>query len=469
MPSTVDNICNALHQNALMTEDEVGVIRKRWFRPNREGEQDPERFAKWLVINQFVSELQANFVYRGEASQLFLNQYKLLDRLAKGRLAGVYRAADPQGQVFAIKILPAAKAKAPEVFARFQREAEMSLRLNHPNLVRTFESGESNGRHYIVMEYLEGSSLEEVVQRRGKLAPLEAARIIGHALVGLQHLHEQGMIHRNINPSNIMLATTPVPGKAASNQRVVKILDLGLGKELFDDDSNAPIQQGLTMEGDLLGSLEYMAPEQARNPSGVDIRADIYGLGCVLYFALAGQSPFPHSNILQRRSQNARPLSDFVPDMPEALQQIVDLMMSFDPAQRYQTPGAAFRAIRVFLASEEHAVAQPETVSPFQFSTSQETKEAEQPNDIVLLPVQPAPQSGRSRRSRYEPETSKVEQLWDILQPKDRELIFLGIGIAVVVLLECLVSILIGAGVREFVFLASGVVVGVAVDRYRHR
>src|SRR5206468_2519439 len=129
---------------------------------------------------------------------LRLNQYKLIDRLGQGRMAGVYQAVHELGQTVAIKILPPSKAKDPQLFGRFQREARLALRLQHPNVVRTFQVGEANGLNYLVMEYLDGEDLEDVFKRRGKLPPAEAVRLVYQALQGLQHLHEQGMVHRDL-------------------------------------------------------------------------------------------------------------------------------------------------------------------------------------------------------------------------------------------------------------------------------
>jgi hypothetical protein len=263
----------------------------------------------------------------------------------------------------AIKVLPPSKAKVPELLARFQREARLAMKLRHPNVVRTFQAGDNDGLHYIVMEYLDGETLEDVLRRRGKLPPAEAVRLAHQALLGLQHLHEQGMIHRDIKPGNLMLPG----GTAASTQAAtVKLMDIGLGKALFDE--GAPASPGgkfeLTNEGSLLGTPDYMAPEQARNAQLTDIRADIYSLGCTLYHALAGQVPFPETNLVRQLMRHAseppRPLRDFNPAVPEGLQQIVEWMMAKDPANRYPTPERAAQALQMFLAAGAEAATQPE-------------------------------------------------------------------------------------------------------------
>src|SRR5262249_13391764 len=158
--------------------------------------------------------------------------------------------------------------------ARFLREARLATRLRHPNVVCTFHSGTANGLYFLVMEHLEGETLDQIFQRRGPLPPGEAVRLVHQLLEGLQCLHEQGTSHRDLKPANLML----VGGRPDQTlDGTLKILDIGTGRALFDD---AP-GSALTNEDDMLGTPQYMAPEQARDPRSADIRADIYSAGCV--------------------------------------------------------------------------------------------------------------------------------------------------------------------------------------------
>src|SRR5262249_2704835 len=147
-------------------------------------------FRKQLVRGRHLTDYQATLLMRGHSEGFFLDQYKVLELLAKGRMAGVYKAIHTSGQIVAIKVLPASKARDPEVLARFRREARLLTRLDHPNVVRAFQLGESAGKHYLVLEYLDGDTLDEILERRKKLPPTEAVRIIHEALLGLQHIHE---------------------------------------------------------------------------------------------------------------------------------------------------------------------------------------------------------------------------------------------------------------------------------------
>src|ERR1043166_1473584 len=273
-------------------------------------------------------------------------------------MAGVFKAVHTLGQIVAIKVLPPSRAKSPQLLARFQREARLSLRLKHPNVVRSYQVGEANGVHYLVMEHLEGETLEDVLRRKKTLPIEEAVRLAHQTLLGLQHIHEQGMVHRDLKPANLFLVGADSP-KPADKQKgaQVKILDIGLAREFFEESPQpSPQRQGgldLTAEGVLLGTPDYLAPEQARDPRRSDIRADIYSVGCVLYHMLTGQTPFPDKNLFNQIVRHAtepyRALREFNPSIPEGLEQIVSWMMAKQPEQRYPTPARAAQALEVLL------------------------------------------------------------------------------------------------------------------------
>src|SRR5262245_55950131 len=168
MEFSVENVCGLLIRSRLLTPEAVKALYQHWLGEARERAADVGRFTKWLVANQFVTEYQANLVSQGFADDFFLGQYKILDRIGRGRMAGVYKAVHQLGQMVAIKVLPPSKAKDAQVLGRFQREAQLALRLKHPNVVRAFQVGQAKGLNYLVMEYLEGETLDEVLQRRGK-------------------------------------------------------------------------------------------------------------------------------------------------------------------------------------------------------------------------------------------------------------------------------------------------------------
>lgn len=352
MEFSVQNLCGFLIRSKLMSPDGVQAMYQRWQAEAKEDSASPSRFTKWLIANKYVTEYQAGLLAKGHADDFFLNQYTILERLGRGRMAGVYKAAHPLGQVVAIKVLPPSKAKNSVTFSRFQREAQLSMKLKHPNVVRAFQLDQVGELHYLVMEFLEGETLDEVLQRRSRLPPAEAVRLIHQALTGLQHIHEQGVVHRDLKPANLMLVGAEPD---STLKATIKILDIGLARQLFDE-SLPENRLELTAEGVLLGTPDYLAPEQARDPRTIDIRADIYSLGCVLYHTLAGQPPFLDKNLLSQLVRHAnempKPLKEFNPQIPDGLQQIVNWMMAKKPDERYPTPERAAQALQMFLLAD---------------------------------------------------------------------------------------------------------------------
>jgi serine/threonine protein kinase len=352
---SVEHVCNLLVRSRLLAVPDVQKLHRRWRLESKAGAGDTERFTRWLVTNEYATEYQVATLLRGHVDNFFLGHYKLLSRIGKGRMAGVYKAVHNLGYVVAIKILPPSKANEPVILARFRREARMALRLQHPNVVRTFQLGNSNGLVYLVMEYLEGEDLEEILQRRGKLPVAEGVRVIYQALLGLQHIHEQGLVHRDLKPANLMLVPGAAPVAPESTlTSTLKILDIGLGRDLFADrDEGDTDELEITSEGTMLGTPDYLAPEQARNAHAADIRADIYSLGCVLYHVLAGRPPFTEKNVFQQVLRHATeevpPIRALEPAVPEGLQQAINRMAAKDPQQRYPTPLAAAQALQPYL------------------------------------------------------------------------------------------------------------------------
>ncbi|MCI0681556.1 MAG: serine/threonine protein kinase [Gemmataceae bacterium] len=405
MEFTVQNLCGFLIRSKLMSPDGMKAMFQRWQAEAKENSASLPQFTKWLIANKYVTEYQASLLAKGHADDFFLNQYMILERLGRGHMAGVYKAAHPLGQVVAIKVLPPSKAKNPLTFGRFQREAQLSVKLKHPNVVRSFQVGKAGAVHYLVMEYLEGETLDDVLQRRKRLPPAEAVRIIHQALMGLQHIHEHGMVHRDLKPANLMLVPAAPPADGDTTLKAtVKILDIGLARQLFEEGQPPPeTNPELTAEGVLLGTPDYLAPEQARDPRTVDIRADIYSLGCVLYHALAGRPPFLDRNILgqmvRHATETAKPLRDFNPQIPDGLQQILDWMIAKKPEERYPTPERAAKALQMFLLADD-APARPIDEGPQMRSyltwlESNQQDEAETVNipASAVAPAKPAPQA----------------------------------------------------------------------------
>jgi eukaryotic-like serine/threonine-protein kinase len=370
MQPSVENLCSLLVTSRLYAPEKVAAIRQGWEAEAKDF-ASVGQFLRWLVANQYVTAYQANQLSNGHVETLILGPYKLLERLGQGRMAGVFKAVhSSSGQVVAIKVLPLARAQDKQVLVRFQREARLAMQLHHPSVVRTFHVGESVGRHYLVMEYLEGDTLEALLKQRDYLPVPEAARIAFLASLALQHIHEKGMVHRDLKPANIMLC--PSPGANENTLKcMVKLLDIGLGKELFDTKSKDKVEiREMTVQGFALGAPAYSAPEQTRDARTVDIRADIYSLGCTLFHALTGQAPFIDPNpvvlVLKHASEPPPPLTSLNPSIPEELNRIVLTMLAKDPNQRYRTPGHVADALKPFLPADtsDPSLAQLQSVRP---------------------------------------------------------------------------------------------------------
>src|SRR5438132_1663195 len=229
----------------------------------------------------------------------------------------------------AVKVLNHELIDNPATVERFRREVRAAARLTHPNIVAAFDAEQAGDVHFLAMEYVEGVSLARRIAEVGPLPMAQACDYVRQAALGLQHAHERGLVHRDIKPANLLLAV---------KENVVKVLDLGLARLYQGADADLTAA-GLTQEGTVMGTPDYMAPEQAEESTGVDTRADIYSLGCTLYFLLSGHVPFPGGTLAQKLRKHAQaepaPLGD---DVPAGLKAVLRKMMAKRPEDRYPTP-----------------------------------------------------------------------------------------------------------------------------------
>ncbi|HEX4614168.1 MAG TPA: serine/threonine-protein kinase [Urbifossiella sp.] len=354
--TSVREYCALLAKSKLLTADEVDALRKRWEADHPGADDHVEAFVKSISGRKgVITNWQAALLGRGRADGFFLGGYKILEQLGKGQMGGVYKAVHTLGQVVALKILPASRARDARVLARFQREARLLTQLDHPNVVRAFEVGEAGGRYFIAMEFLDGETLNEVLDRRGRLPVPEAVRLVRQALDGLSHLHDKRTVHRDVKPSNLMVVPAPPKGGPDTTlDATLKILDIGLGRELFEDSPGPDDQTAtqLTVEGAVVGTPDYMSPEQAKDARTTDIRSDLYSLGCVLYHLLSGRPVFNESSVtgqlLRHATDTPPPLSAHLAGAPAGLQTVFDRFLAKSPADRFQTPEEASRALKPF-------------------------------------------------------------------------------------------------------------------------
>src|SRR6266481_5366844 len=248
--------------------------------------------------------------------------YDLLDQIAEGGMGTVYKGRNREsGQIVAIKIVPEGMADNHTLQTRFQKEFKAASNLDHPNVVRALEYGVLGGRPYLVMEFVDGESLGQRIERDGRIPEAEAIRIIALASQGLHHAHKNGMVHRDVKPDNIIV----------TKEGQVKLLDLGLVKEA-DNDVN------LTRTGRGLGTPHFMAPEQFRNAKNADVKCDIYSMGATLYQMVTGELPFkslgPLDAWMKKINNELLPPRQVVPALSERIDWAILRAMSADPEKR---------------------------------------------------------------------------------------------------------------------------------------
>jgi WD40 repeat protein/tRNA A-37 threonylcarbamoyl transferase component Bud32 len=284
-------------------------------------------------------------------------RYRVLGLLGSGGMGTVFKAEHQRMErLVALKVIRKELTAHAEAVERFHLEAKAAARLTHPNIVTAYDADQAGDVHFLVMEYVEGETLESLVQRCGPLRVAEACSYIRQAALGLQHAYERGMVHRDIKPANLLLS------RAQSTQSAdigaIKIADFGLARLASEQPAGT-----LTPAGTVVGTPDYIAPEQALQPQHADIRADIYSLGCTLYHLLAGRSPFPEGTALQKlmAHQQQRPpsLRALRGDVPAELVRVVERMMAKEPARRYQTPGDVAETLIPFAAATDQRRSRP--------------------------------------------------------------------------------------------------------------
>jgi len=307
---------------------------------------DGPALARLLVQDDAITPFQANQLLTHKGRELLLEPYILQERLGQGGMGQVFKAVHRRlGRVVAIKILSPHLLKDARAAARFQREIEICARMSHPHIVQALDAAEQNGLKYLVMEYVAGADLGKLVKEIGPL-PLEmACHCIHQAALGLQYAHENGLVHRDLKPTNLILQRRWEHSRSKNKRRLVygkvKLLDLGLVGFLGRDGETATPDGLLTQVQEIMGTPDYMAPEQARDGRLVSPRTDIYSLGATLYFCLVGQPPFPEGTPLEKlmRHQTDEPtaVEKLRPEVTPRLARLVRRMMAKDPEQRPRT------------------------------------------------------------------------------------------------------------------------------------
>jgi serine/threonine protein kinase len=282
------------------------------------------RLARVAIHHKFLTLWQAQRILTRRTASLFIDKYQLIDSLGQGGMGRVFLARDRRlNRLVAIKVLNPDRANHERSLARFEREALVGGQLQHENLVRIYDVGVFNNSPYLVMEYIEGPTVSELIEKNGRMDVAQAARIGRDVVLGLGHLADKKMVHRDVNPRNILINQE---GKA-------KLTDLGLA--IFEEQLGQ-----VTSEGSTVGTFDYISPEQARSSRGVDIRSDFYSLGCSLYQMVSGQVPFPAGSLPEKifahQAREPEKLEKLVPGIDRAMVRIISRCMNKKPEDRYQ-------------------------------------------------------------------------------------------------------------------------------------
>lgn len=298
---------------------------------------DPNELARLLIRDGLITDYQAKKLLTGKTGGLRIDKYVILDRIGSGAMGRVYKAQHAlMGRTVALKLIAPSIAANNRVISRFQREMRMVGRLDHPNVVRAHDADRIGDLLYLVMEYVAGHSLGHRLRTRGVLTPAEAADFAGQAALGLAHAHDQGIVHRDVKPSNLLLGP----------DNSIKVLDLGLGV-LMEAEQHTSFA---TADGIAVGTIDYMSPEQASGKE-VDGRSDLFSLGCTMYHLLTGRLPFPGESPIdrlgKRLSGRPTPILEHRPDVPVRLVKALDKLMATAPGDRFQD---AAEAAEVLLA-----------------------------------------------------------------------------------------------------------------------
>jgi serine/threonine-protein kinase len=318
--------------------------------------QDGAAAASALVLSGKLTQYQADAILERRYADLRMGNYEILDRLGAGGMGTVYKARHRRmKRIVALKVLSKEVAASEKFAQRFQREVETIARLSHPNIVMAYDADESEAGPFLVMEFVNGRDLTSEVANGGPMRVADALDRIVQAARGLEYAHGQGMIHRDIKPGNLL---RDVDG-------VVKVADLGLAR--FNESNPGQSQQSsLTQAGTVVGTVDYMSPEQAIDSGTVDHRADIYSLGCTLYYLLHGHAMYSATSILaimfKHRDAPVPKLRATRPDVPEEVDQIYQRMVAKQPEERYQSMTELIQA----LEESQSRLGPAESVTPLQ-------------------------------------------------------------------------------------------------------
>ena len=368
MAPTIEQFAANVVASGLMSAEELAKCQAPL--PPERRPSSAEELAKLLVRQRRLTPFQAKCLWQGDTKGLVFGEYVVLDKIGQGGMGVVLKARHRRmDRLVALKTLPRPAMKQPGAVERFYREVKAAARLNHPNIVTAYDAGECQGVHYLVMEYVDGQDLASLIKEHGPLPISQALEFVIQAARGLAYAHQQGIVHRDIKPGNLLV----------DRSGVVKILDMGLARFLVPSSQTSQTEEPLTGTAQVMGTCDYMAPEQAVSTHHVDGRADIYSLGCTLYRLITGRTPYQGHTLLEvlmaHREAPIPSMRALRPEVPEPLDAVFQRMVAKQPEDRYASMGEVVTALE---ACQAKRVAVP-------VSDSQEPVEAGELSVITWL------------------------------------------------------------------------------------
>ncbi len=350
----IDRFVTALIETRLVKEAEIRSV-SAWLCPDG-GRPEVEPMAVELIRLGKLTPYQAAAIRQGKTKGLLIGEYIVLDKIGSGGMGLVLKARHPaRPQVVALKLLPPSYSRDRAAVVRFRREAAAVAKFRHSNIVSAIDSGETHGLLFLVMEFVNGRDLAKTVKEKGPLPVAQTIECVIHAARGLQEAHKHGIVHRDIKPANLLLDTSGT----------VKVLDLGLARvnqpqQIAASDGS---ELDLTVSGSIVGTVDYMSPEQAYDPRTADGRSDIYSLGCTLHYLLTGKAPYGGQTFMERllghRERPVPSLRAFRRDVPEDLDAVFQLMVAKTPEDRPQTMAAVISRLEGCKKSAKSKPARP--------------------------------------------------------------------------------------------------------------
>ncbi|MDG1894976.1 MAG: FHA domain-containing serine/threonine-protein kinase [Fuerstiella sp.] len=335
-PTAANEFFELLKKSELLT---AGQVRKAIEQFELNAQMAPETIARSLVRNRVLTLFQAERLLEGRYRGFVIDGYRVREVLGVGGMGCVYIAEDrDRNRKVALKVMASHHALDPGMLARMKLEARAGMEIQHPNVIETYRIDSTGAVNYMVLELMRGISLHELVALHGPVSWEMVCDIFLQVATGLQAAHEKGIIHRDINPANILI----------DSKGVTKLLDFGLAK--LDNNEGDEFSLAMIFGHDCMGTPDYIAPEQAVDSSSVDRRADIYSLGCTMYVALTGRVPFPQKNnaakLDARKTKTARSIREINPDIPAEVVAIVEKMMARNPGDRFESARAVGKVLK---------------------------------------------------------------------------------------------------------------------------